>query len=124
VHIRSPEDAAALLAPNFEDADGERLFVAHLGEEERLIELLWYPGGEADLTRIPLREIVADSLRLDARALILAHNHPSGDPRPSALDIDATSRLAGLGALIGLRLADHLIFARTGWTSFRAAGLL
>jgi DNA repair protein RadC len=73
---------------------------------------------------VPLRAIIRDALLLDAAALIMAHNHPSGSAEPSPADKAATRRLAELARPLGIRLIDHLIFAAGGVTSFRALGLL
>ena len=61
---------------------------------------------------------------VDASAVILAHNHPSGDPTPSRGDVEATRRIAEAGRALDICIHDHVIVARSGWTSFRALGLL
>ena len=64
------------------------------------------------------------AVELNATALILVHNHPSGDPTPSRSDVEATKRLSQAGRALDICLHDHIIVSKTGWTSFRAAGLL
>ena len=64
------------------------------------------------------------ALELGATALILAHNHPSGDPDPSGDDIAATRRIVAAAEPLGISVHDHVIVAGGGWTSFRARGLL
>ena len=71
-----------------------------------------------------MREIFAAALKCDAFGLVIAHNHPSGDPRPSRADIEATRRLAETAAALGICLHDHLIFAGGECCSFRELGLL
>ena len=61
---------------------------------------------------------------MGATALILAHNHPSGDPKPSREDIRLTRLVATAGEALDIRLHDHLIVARSGWISLRAGGYL
>jgi DNA repair protein RadC len=71
-----------------------------------------------------MREIFGEALRLDARGIILAHNHPSGQCRPSGCDIAATQQLAAVARALDIELVDHLIFTREAVYSMRAGGLL
>ena len=64
------------------------------------------------------------SLEVGATALILAHNHPSGDPQPSRGDVSATNRIVEAGHALDIRVHDHVVLAAGGWTSFRTLGLL
>ncbi|WP_226372767.1 JAB domain-containing protein [Allosphingosinicella flava] len=70
------------------------------------------------------REIIRPALRVNATALILVHNHPSGSAEPSKADILATQRLAAAAGLLGIAVHDHVIIARSSWRSFRALGLI
>ncbi len=70
------------------------------------------------------REIIKRALECGSTAIILAHNHPSGDPTPSESDIASSKRLILAGRELGIVLHDHIIVARTGWTSLRMEGLL
>ena len=121
--IATAADAADALRRCFDDASGETIAVLHLDSNRRLLGITEYPG-DRDSADLPLRAIVAEALRLDAAGLIVAHNHPSGDARPSAEDIDATRRLGETARALGIALHDHLIFAAGGCGSFRALGLL
>jgi DNA repair protein RadC len=80
-------------------------------------------GAEACVSVHP-RALFRQAMQLDCSGLLLAHNHPSGDARPSALDIDATRRIAAHGRLLDVELVDHLIVARNSVTSMKRAGLL
>lgn len=102
----------------------ERLRVMFLNTDNRLIYDETMAEGSVNETPIYPREIMRRSLEVGATAIILAHNHPSGDPSPSRGDIEATSRVAAAGNALGIQIHDHLILARSGWTSFRALGLL
>ncbi|RYE02573.1 MAG: DNA repair protein, partial [Sphingomonadales bacterium] len=73
---------------------------------------------------LPIRIIAAEALACDAVAVVIAHNHPSGEAMPSAADREATRRLARALDGLGIRLLDHLVVTRTGFASFRALGLL
>ena len=72
----------------------------------------------------PLREIIVDAASHGSAGILLAHNHPSGDPTPSASDCRATRRLATVAEAMGCRVIDHFIFSSCGCESFRAAGYL
>ncbi|HYE27386.1 MAG TPA: DNA repair protein RadC [Allosphingosinicella sp.] len=102
----------------------ERLRVLFLNAGNRLLfdETL----GEGSVSEAPVypREIMRRALEVGATALILVHNHPSGDPAPSRGDIDATRRIAEAGRALDICIHDHVIVARSGWSSFRAMGLL
>ncbi|MFN3864971.1 MAG: JAB domain-containing protein [Erythrobacter sp.] len=80
-------------------------------------------GGRSGL-RLRMREIFGEALRLDARGIILAHNHPSGVCRPSGCDIAATGQLAEVAKALDIELIDHLIFTHEAVYSMRAGGLL
>lgn len=97
---------------------------AYLDPEWRLLGMRHMPSGLSDAVTIPLREIVADALAFDCRTVVMAHNHPSGDPTPSDADYAFTRRLAHALDLVGVRLFDHLVLARDGCESFRRRGLL
>jgi DNA repair protein RadC len=80
-------------------------------------------GGRGALC-LRMREIFGEALRLDARGIILAHNHPSGECRPSGCDIAATHQLAAVASALDIELIDHLIFTHEAVYSMRAGGLL
>jgi len=80
--------------------------------------------GTVDHTPVYPREVVKRALELNASALILVHNHPSGDPTPSAADIDMTQRIAATARPLGIELHDHLIIGKGRHASFRALKLL
>lgn len=122
--VATARDAADLLEPLFADAEGEKLAVLHLDPDRRMIALEEHATGELDALTLPIRAIFASALSLGTHALVIAHNHPSGNPEPSAADIDATRRLAETAANLGIRLDDHLIFAGGDCRSFRQLGLL
>jgi DNA repair protein RadC len=107
------------------DADPAResLWVAHVDEESRCIHLSRHQGDENGAS-FPLRTIIADAAEHGSAGIILAHNHPSGDPQPSNSDCRATRRLASAAEALDCTVLDHLIFAGTECSSFRRLGLL
>jgi len=80
--------------------------------------------GTVDHTPVYPREVVKRALELGASALILVHNHPSGDPTPSRADIEMTKQIAAAAQALGLTVHDHLIIGRGKHASFRSMGLL
>jgi len=102
----------------------EQLRVLYLNSRNRLLLDETVMEGSINIAPIYPREIVRRSLELGATALILAHNHPSGDPRPSDEDIRVTRLVAAAGGTLDIKLHDHVIVARTGWISLRAGGYL
>jgi DNA repair protein RadC len=116
--------AADLLAPVFAGAQGEKLAVLHLDEARKLIALDEHDVGGEDELVLPIRDIFAAALRHGAQGMVVAHNHPSGDPRPSPADKAAARRLAETAEALAIVLHDHLIFAGGECLSFRRLGLL
>lgn len=80
--------------------------------------------GTIDHTPVYPREVVKRALELDASALIVVHNHPSGDPEPSRDDIDMTREIQEAAQRLGIVLHDHVIIGRKGHSSFKRLGLL
>lgn len=105
------------------DASRETLWVAHVDEELNCLLLSRHDGDETGAS-FPLRSIIADAARHGSAGIVLAHNHPSGDSRPSESDCAVTRRLASAADALDCRVVDHLIFAGAECTSFRQAGLL
>ena len=102
----------------------EELRIAHVDDQRRLIALRIHGGGTADRFELPLQEIAREALVLRSHGILIAHNHPSGDPTPSRADIAATRALSELATRLDIRVYDHLIFAPSGWRSLSALGLL
>jgi DNA repair protein RadC len=106
-----------------EDPRRECLWVAHVDDEARCLHLSRHRGDEFG-GEFPIREIVADAAIHRSSGIVLAHNHPSGDPRPSESDCRATLRLVTAAEALDCAVLDHLVFAGTECTSFRRIGLL
>jgi DNA repair protein RadC len=102
----------------------EAVRVLYLDRKNRLMRDEQVARGTVDHIPLYPREVVKRALELGASALIVVHNHPSGDPTPSRGDIATTRQLQEAATALGLVLHDHLIVARQGHTSFRAEGLL
>jgi DNA repair protein RadC len=102
----------------------EQIRVLYLDAGNRLIGDELIAQGSVRQAVVPAHAILRRAVTLGASAIILAHNHPSGDLNPSEADILATNRMARMARNLDIRLHDHLIVARTGVASLRALGLL
>ena len=102
----------------------EQFRVLYLDRKNVLIADEEQARGTVDHVPVYPREVVKRALELNASALILVHNHPSGDPTPSESDIDMTCRVQDAAEALGLTLHDHLIVGRERELSFRASGYL
>jgi len=115
--------AVALFAP-IRDLATEVAMFAYVDPEWRLLGVRTRPSNDSDMVEVPVRMIVADALAFDAAGVVMAHNHPSGDPTPSEDDRALTRRLARALDAVGVRLIDHLVLAAGETASFRRIGLL
>jgi DNA repair protein RadC len=122
--VSSPEAAAALLVPELADRDREHCLAALLDTKHRLIEVVTVSIGSVDHTFMAPRELFRDALLAGASALVVGHNHPSGDPEPSADDERLTRRLVRAGEVVGVGLLDHLVVGRSRWVSLARRGLV
>lgn len=102
----------------------EQFRVIYLNRKNQLIADEAQQKGTVDHTPVYPREVAKRALELNASAVVICHNHPSGDPRPSAPDIDMTRKIKDALAAVGITLHDHVIVSRGGPVSFRAQGLL
>lgn len=105
-------------------ASTEEFRVLFLDKKNRLIADEFQARGTVDHAPVYPREIVKRALALDASALILVHNHPSGDPTPSSADIEMTKRLKEAAKPFDIVIHDHLVVGRDKTASFKALGLL
>lgn len=105
------------------DPTKESLWVAHLDHDLRCLHVSQHQGDATGID-FPLRSIILDAARHSSAAVVLAHNHPSGDPKPSETDLRATRHLASAAEALGCEIADHLIFAGNDCTSLRSLGYL
>ncbi len=121
--LRDPQAAGALFAPLAHERVEVLAFV-YLGAEQQVLGMRHARSRHHDRLDLPIRAIAADALAFDALGLVMAHNHPSGDPTPSEADREATRRLARALDPLGIRLLDHLVVGTRGITSFRSLGFL
>lgn len=120
----SPEAAAEVLVPQLAGADRERCLSAVVDTKHRLLAVVTVSVGSLDRTFMAPREVFRDALLRNAAAIVLAHNHPSGDPEPSRDDEQVTRRLVRAGEVIGVEVLDHLVVGGSRWVSLARRGVL
>ena len=122
--LSSPQTCREVLNLRLRNREHEVFSVLFLDNRHRLIEYRELFRGTIDGASVYPREVVKDALALNAAAVILAHNHPSGVAEPSQADIRITERLREALALVDVRVLDHLIVGESAATSFAERGLL
>lgn len=102
----------------------ERVRVLHLNSRNMLIRDELMSEGSVDEAALYVREVIRRAIDLGSAAIILVHNHPSGDPSPSRADIDLTRNIAEAGKRLGIAVHDHIIMGTEGHSSLRSMGLM
>ncbi|PKP93434.1 MAG: hypothetical protein CVT77_05520 [Alphaproteobacteria bacterium HGW-Alphaproteobacteria-16] len=102
----------------------ERVRVLHLNSRNMLIRDELMSEGSVDEAAVHVREVIRRAIDLGSAAIILVHNHPSGDPSPSRADIDLTRNIVEAGKRLNIAVHDHIIIGTEGHTSLRAQGLM
>lgn len=113
--LRSAADVAAVAMREIGCAPRERAIVLICDAAHQLRRIVQVSEGGIDRALLPVREILNAVLRHDGRAFAVAHNHPSGDPTPSAEDVQATREIDSAARLVGLRFLDHVIVTGNQW---------
>ncbi|MFQ5416677.1 MAG: DNA repair protein RadC [Myxococcota bacterium] len=122
--IRSPADVFAHFHPSLRGAHHEKFIALLLDGRHRVLREEIVSQGTLTASLVHPREVFRSALRESAAALILVHNHPSGDPAPSSEDREVTRRLVRAGELLGVRVLDHVVVAERGFCSLQQEGLL
>jgi DNA repair protein RadC len=116
------ELAAAALGPHLAHLEREQLVIGLLSRKQRLVAVAPTYWGSVSGTPVRIAELFTEAIRRQAPGILLAHNHPSGDPTPSADDIRTTRDACHAGRLLGIEVADHLVFGAGRWVSLRRIG--
>lgn len=122
--VRTPEEAAGLVMEEMRYLDREHFWALVLNTKNQVLAVEKVSVGTLDSSAVHPRELYKNAIRKSAAALILIHNHPSGDPTPSQQDLDLTRRLVEAGEIIGIRVLDHIIIGDNKFTSLKAEGLV
>jgi DNA repair protein RadC len=124
LQIRSPRDAACFLMPEYSARPVEQFGVVLLDTRHRVLRASVLAVGSLDGTSIQPREVFRHAVVASAAALVLFHNHPSGDPQPSREDVDLTRRMVAAGLLMGVTVIDHVVLGDGRYCSLKEAGYL
>jgi DNA repair protein RadC len=122
VQLVSPRDAAGYLLPAYGSRPVEQFGVVLLDTKHRVIRTMVLSVGSLDSTGVEPRDVFRQAMLASAPAVILFHNHPSGDPEPSRDDIALTMRLAAAGELMGVAVVDHLVLGDGRYSSLKELG--
>ena len=122
--VEGPEDAHGIFAPLLEELDQEAVAVLCLGARHQPLHAGIVAMGSLNSAAVHPREVFRIAVAVNAAALVLAHNHPSGDPEPSDDDVRLTRRLQRCGETLGIELLDHLVIGNERWVSLRERRVL
>lgn len=120
--IRTPQDVADLLMEELRYLDREVMRLLILDTKNQVIATPTVSVGILDASMVHPREIFKDCIRRSAASVIIVHNHPSGDPTPSANDIEVTRRLRRAGEILGIDVLDHIIIGDNRFVSLKQEG--
>lgn len=122
--IKEPEDAANLLMARLRHLDREHFMVILLNTKNHVLGVETVSIGSLNTTVVHPRELFKQAIRRSAAAVILAHNHPSGDPHPSTEDKATTKRLVEAGKILGIEVVDHIIIGHNTYCSLKKMGVI
>jgi len=122
--VGSPSDSINVLREHFAGKERESMVAIWLDNRHRVMDTETIAVGTIDGASVYPREVVKSGLRLNAAAIIIAHNHPSGEAEPSHADRQITRRLQDALALVDVRFLDHFVLGTSEHTSFAERGLI
>ncbi len=124
IHFSSPQDGAAFLMPRLRYAAKEQFVVILLNSKNKVLGTELVSEGSLSSSVVHPREVFQPAILQHAASVVVAHNHPSGDPKPSAQDREITKMLAQAGNVLGVPLLDHLIIGDGTYYSFQEDGAI
>jgi DNA repair protein RadC len=122
--LNSPSDAASVLIELLENEPAEVFAILCVTTKHRVIGYHEVSRGTLDSTTAHPREVFKTAVMVNAASILLAHNHPSGDPTPSSDDVQLTRRLIDAGEILGIQVLDHIIVGDGRYVSLRELGRL
>ena len=121
--INSPADAAALVQAEMRLLEKEHLRVLLLDRRNRVLDIVEIYQGSVNSSQVRVGEIFRAAVQRLASAIVVAHNHPSGDPTPSPDDVAVTRAIVQAGKLLDIDILDHLVIGHARWVSLKERGL-
>ena len=122
--IKDPEAVVKAIRASIKDKAKEHFKLILLNPRNKIIGISTISIGTLNTSLVHPREVFKDAIMHSAASVVLAHNHPSGDPEPSEDDITITKRLMEAGKILGIEVMDHIIIAKNGFLSFKEKGLI
>lgn len=122
--IRAPADLAERMVPAMGHLEQEELRCVLLNTKNTVTGMVTVYAGNLAGSSVRVGEVFREAVRRQSAAIVVVHNHPSGDPSPSAEDLRITRELAEAGRLLDIELLDHLVIGHGRWVSLRALGAL
>ena len=122
--FRTPEDVAKRFFSKFRDVKHEEFWSVLLSSSNRLVSERRITSGTLNTSLVHPRECFKPAIKESAASVIFLHNHPSGNPEPSAEDLAVTKQLVESGKILGIPVHDHIIIAGNSFTSFADRGLI
>ena len=123
VAVRSPEDVANLLLAEMGFLEQESLRIVLLNTKNQVLAVPEVYRGSVNTSLVRIGELFREAVRENSPALIVVHNHPSGDPTPSAEDVEVTKQMVEAGRLLDIEVLDHLVLGRQRYVSLKERGL-
>jgi DNA repair protein RadC len=121
--VNSPADAAALVAYEMSALEQEHLRVILLDTRNGVLDIVEVYKGSVNSSQVHVGELFKAAIRRNAAALIVVHNHPSGDPTPSPDDVAVTRAIVQAGRLLDVDVLDHMVIGQGRWVSLKERGL-
>jgi DNA repair protein RadC len=122
--IKDPEAVVKAIRASIKDKAKEHFKLILLNPRNKIIGISIISIGTLNASLVHPREVFKDAITHSAASVVLAHNHPSGDPEPSEDDITITKRLIEAGKILGIAVTDHVIISKSGFFSFKEKNLI
>lgn len=122
--VTSPQDVYEIVKKYLDGADREHLVLLTLNTKNAINSITTVSIGSLNSSVVHPREVFKTAILTNASSIIMAHNHPSGDPAPSREDINITERIKEGGKLLGINLLDHVVIGDNSYSSLKEKGLV
>jgi len=122
--VQGPDDLALNLCAQMGTLEQEELWVVLLNTRNEVLRIAKVYKGSLNTSLVRVGELFREAIRENAAAVIVAHNHPSGDPTPSPEDMAVTRAIVEAGKLLDIEVLDHIITGKTRWVSLKAMGMM
>jgi DNA repair protein RadC len=122
--IKNPQSVIKAIRASIKDKAKEHFKLILLNARNKILGISTISIGSLNASIVHPREVFKDAITHNAYSVVLAHNHPSGDPEPSEDDLTITKRLIEAGKNLGIEVIDHIIIAKNGYFSFKEKGLI